>query len=305
MLIALGLVVATMRQLNKPQTAERLGQLFGEPQRVEQPTSEHQFVLAPDVTPPEPQQAPESAPAATSAPAISTAGQTAEALSRVRDNTYFRPAESDAWFGLFDRLQQTDAEQLRAASVGEVSYAQLLKQPEVYRGQVVTLRGTVRQQEVERPAENKLDLETYHRLVLQPRGGGNWPFIVYCLHLPDNFPRGEHLSEPVSVSGFFFKNWSYAWQEGLGIAPTVLARHVDWQPAAAVPQRQTIKSVGLIPVLIVALLSAVLVVWLVLRNTRRPPALSRSSTRIVFPDDSAAETVQQRLQRLAKAETEQ
>jgi len=313
LLVALGLVLVTMRKLNSPNTARRLGQIFGAPEvATQQQQPVPPFVLGSDVLgggggalgggknfePPI---------VATKKHAVGE--NVSDALALVKDNTYFRPAESAAWFGLFARLQNRNARQLREEGLGEVTYVQLLEQPEVYRGRVVTVRGTLRREEVERPAKNSLGIETYHRLVIQPRGGGHWPFVVYCLELPSSFPRGDDLQAPIAVTGFFFKNWSYAWQDGLGIAPVVLASNVDWQPAVAAPIRRAPSGQKLTAAIVAACLFAALTVSLVLRNTRRPRRPSPSTESISFPKESNVESnvesIQDRLERLAKTEPQE
>ena len=155
-------------------------------------------------------------------------------LSQVKDNTYFRPEESTAWFTILDSLSNRTSQQIRKASMGEVTYAQLMDQPNVYRGRVVTIRGKVLREEILNAPENDVGIASYHRLVIRPRGGGVWPMIVYCLELPDSFSRAEDLNVEVGVNGVFFKNWSYAWEEGLGLAPVILAKSIDLQSSLIV-----------------------------------------------------------------------
>ncbi len=157
----------------------------------------------------------------------------ADALATIRDNTYFRTSEKDAWFELISILQRTPPAELAARSVGEVGYVQLVQQPSAYRAKVVTVRGTVRQVTVEKPAANDLGLESYFRLVIQPSGGEIWPIFVYALELPADFPRGETVAVDVSATGFFFKNLSYPWRDGIGIAPVVVAKEVTRLDATA------------------------------------------------------------------------
>ena len=57
------------------------------------------------------------------------------ALGEVQDNTYFRPAEAEAWFETLCKVRDTPAATLRTGAVDHVSYAQLIRQPDVYRGQ--------------------------------------------------------------------------------------------------------------------------------------------------------------------------
>ena len=76
----------------------------------------------------------------------------------------------------------------------DVEYVQLVDQPNVYRGKLVTVRGTARQITQEKPAANDLGIESYYRVVVQPADGANWPIIVYCLELPPECHAGDELS---------------------------------------------------------------------------------------------------------------
>jgi hypothetical protein len=38
---------------------------------------------------------------------------------------------------------------------------------------------------------------------------------VYALTLPDEFPQGDELRADVTVTGLYFKNWSYSYDDGL------------------------------------------------------------------------------------------
>ncbi len=322
LVIMLGLVVASMRQLSQPSTVRRLDLLFGVGEQTRQqparplllnplvinPLVLNSLVITPSESladaPPTKQVAPPvaSAEAAGNLPE----NDLTSALAAVEDNTYFRNAETEAWFGLFRRLQHWDKARLNEADLGDLTYAQLVKQPEFYRGQVVTIHGTLRREETKQPVENSLGIESYHRLVIEPRGGGNWPFMVYCLTLPEGFPRGDQLQAPVSVTGFFFKNLSYAWEDGLGIAPVVVASDVDWQPQVSTPTRRTITSRNAIFMLLVAGLFALLAVVLVLCKTRRSKLLAKSTQPVVFADiDSSTESIQERLQQLSAVERQE
>jgi len=301
----LGLVIATMRQLNKPRTAERLGKLFSVPAAADPIANETKQEAV--ESPPAENEKRNAAIVVHSAPRDS--GKVPDGddahdneLDAIEDNTYFRPAESAAWFGMFERLQKLSPAQFRSADIPELTYAQLLKQPDVYRGKLVTIHGTVRREEIETPAQNDLGLTSYHRLIIQPRGGGHWPFVVYALELPPEFPRGDTLNAPAMVTGYFFKNWSYAWEDGLGLAPVVLARTVDWQPAPVATPRRAISKQGVPKIIAAASVFAALAVWLVLRNTRRPPRTAATNEHLTLPDADSIETVHEQLGRLAEVE---
>jgi hypothetical protein len=230
LLISLGLVLAAMRHLSQPAAVESLDSLFIGPVA---PSAQQRVDPKPDMTI-EPNS---EIFAGNLAPSSISPGKGEEDFSQVRDNSYFRPQEREAWFALFARLQTMDSTLAAEASLGNLTYAQLLQQSDVYRGKLVTIRGTVLREELQHPTDNDLGIKSYHRLWLRPRGGGQWPFVVYCLQLPDEFPRNDSLREEVNVTGFFFKNWSYAYDEGLGLAPVVLANSIDWQPPTVTVKR--------------------------------------------------------------------
>ncbi|MEM8947018.1 MAG: hypothetical protein AAGD11_17720 [Planctomycetota bacterium] len=300
-----------MRHLSQPETAEQLGQLFGGASRTtvasadlrtELPSSlsDQQGLAMLDI-PTESDMA--GVPERDAAPSAFQA-KTADTLAAVRDNTYFRPAESKAWFGMFKRLLDGRRGQPVEDSFGELTYTQLLKQPDVYRGRVVTVRGVVRREELLRVPKNSLGLESYHRLWIEPVGGTDWPIVTYCLHLPEKFPRGDHLDAAVSVTGYFFKNWSYPWRDGLGIAPVVLSGEVSWtEPttanAIAPKTRQSLPRTALIAGAIAAV-----AVYLTIRTTsfsRR--SLASTPAAVSGGEDAEAQAIREQLQALAESES--
>ena len=210
-------------------------------------------------------------------------------LSAIKDNTFFRAEENKAWFGILERLQDAQAGKPSQDSVGEITYAQLIEQPEVYRGQVVTVDGTVMREELLHAPVNDIGLEQYHRLVVRPTGGGVWPIMVYSLDLPEKFPRGAEIRADITVNGIFFKNWSYSWQEGLGLAPVILAKTVEWQPAPVVkPSHKTITLSGVVSVIVAAAALATFVGWLAWRQSRRPSVvIGQRDVMISLPTESS------------------
>ncbi|MCG8450045.1 MAG: hypothetical protein MI725_10770 [Pirellulales bacterium] len=286
--MTLVLVVLAMRHLNKPSTTRQLESVFS-PQTLTtdpQPTGEltlsangtiradSESILQPNA---------EKA----GSPAALPMEERVEGLSQVEDKTYFRPAEQEAWQNLFAQLQGKSNQQLSETSVGEMTYAQLLKQPDVYRGRVVTIRGTVLREELEQAGKNGLGVESYHRLWIRPHGGGPSLFVVYCLELPVAFPRGDQLSSAVSVSGYFFKNWSYSWDGGLALAPVILANSFSWRQPVSLSTAKPVSRKTLILAVGVTSLLGVALAWLALYPTRR--RRTRSATpgdqRLVLPDD--------------------
>ena len=158
-------------------------------------------------------------------------------LNLVRDNSVWRAVERDALFRMFERLQRSSVEQLKADSIGVKGFLQLYEQPKVYRGKLVTVRGIARMAYHERARKNPLGIEGYYVFWIKPNGGPDSPIVIYALELPPGFPevkdrdvdRGTTvLDEEVEFTGFFFKRWAYRARDGINTAPLVIARAPVW-----------------------------------------------------------------------------
>jgi hypothetical protein len=192
-------------------------------------------------------------------------------LKAIQDNTPWRSSEREIWFRLLGKLQQGTPDELQRGSAGPVGYAQLFKQPEAYRGKLVTIRGAAHDVYWVAAPANAYGIERYWVYWLQPAGGPNSPILVYSLHKPEGFPfvdiadsgRSKMPSiEDVEFTGFFFKRYAYEAQGGLFTAPMLLAREPIWlksefESRTSLPSPITFLAVasGL------ALLAAALAVW--------------------------------------------
>jgi hypothetical protein len=196
------------------------------------------------------------------------------AWDAVKDNATFVPAEQAAWFLLWDEVARTPVKELNRQAMGPVTYAQLVNQPKVYRGLPVQVRGRVLRESVKRAPENSLGIDDYHQLVLSPVGGGDWPVMVYVRELPEGFPRGDGLKVDLPVVGLFFKNWSYPYEGGMGLAPVIVADAIDWRApsAPAVSPASPLSTKGIWMAGAAALMAAIGFTSLVMQRTRRPAA---------------------------------
>lgn len=200
-------------------------------------------------------------------------------LELVRDDTVFLPDEADAWFHLFDALRRREAEPLEPYSLGSVSYLQLDQQPQAYRGRAVSLQGIVRGAKLVEAPINAFNVPRYYQLWLQPERSSPALVVVYCLELPAGFPLGEGLDAPVSLTGIFYKRWTYASQQGITTAPLLVAKTVAWTPApASAPISEPPATRQVLFAALSALALALLALALIARRTRisgskhRPPA---------------------------------
>lgn len=189
-------------------------------------------------------------------------------LAAIRDDTTFRYQEQGAWFNLLGVLKKTDAATLRKASTGRASFAQLFKQSDDYRGELVTLVGTIRRTEPMTAPKNDQGIQRYHRLVLQPADNRTSPIVIYCLALSEAFPTGMEISQEVELTGFFFKRWAYKARDSLRTTPIVLARTVDWHRAEPLGGSAPTDAVSLALMFGVAAVFAVVAVFYIFTRTK-------------------------------------
>ena len=192
-------------------------------------------------------------------------GVTAELLASIKDNTVLRAAENEAWLTMLRILNETSDVELQSRSIGEVSFSQLFRQTDVYRGRLVTVKGTVRRLEEIQPRENDFGITELYRWIVEPEGGANSPIVVYSVDKPAAFPDQDDLREDATFNGFCFKRWAYSAGDGTRIAPLLLAKSASWQPPPPV------KPVRLpsIPIVVAALAGLVLLAMAIARTVYR------------------------------------
>ncbi len=110
------------------------------------------------------------------------------------------------------------------------TYVDLFMNPEVWKGQLVTLQGHIRHV-VSYPAKHpEFRGRELHELWLFTDDSQNNPAVVITPNLPADFPVAAELIDQVSVTGCVFKQYVYRGQESRRIAPLVLAGSIQWTP---------------------------------------------------------------------------
>ncbi len=135
-------------------------------------------------------------------------------------------------------------------------------------------------------APNPLDIAGYYVFWVQvdndltsPAGAGSSIVAIYCLDLPDGFPKiydrkatqqTTQLDEPMQFTGVFFKRWVYLSNGGPELAPLLLAKVTSWTRSAPSPTVKSPPATGAlvtILVLIAALIGVIIATW-VYRKSR-------------------------------------
>jgi hypothetical protein len=203
-------------------------------------------------------------------------------LDAIRDDTPSSRAEQTCSLRLLNILKTADLDTLRKASLGPVTYAQLFRQPDHYRGQLVTVSGIVRRANPIDLFANTWGIKQYYQVWLWPADNPSSPMMVYCLQLPKGFTTGMELAEQADVTGFFFKRCAYEAKDGLRTAPEILAGTLTWQRRPLMSPEPV--ETWAIPLVVgTAALVALLAAWYVYLRTRpsqptlpdRPPDFSK------------------------------
>jgi len=173
-------------------------------------------------------------------------------LAVVKDRTSaFSPIERDVFLRLLRQARDADPVGLRSAADEIISRRRselplfrdkprlafpitgdLLRFPQRYRGQPVTLTGQVRGVTRRQAENNPYGLTTLYDVRLFSSASQSLPARVICTALPPDFPVKQPVIENVTVTGYFFKLARSADREVVGVLPMILAKQIDWQPPA-------------------------------------------------------------------------
>ena len=207
-----------------------------------------------------------------------------ELLTSVEDNTLLKASDSEAWYAILSLLRNAREAEVQAASMGPVSFAQLFRQTEVYRGRVVSVGGTAHRIESLTSPDNRAELTHLYRWIVEPSGPSNAPLVVYTLEKPAGLAPGDDLREEVKFAAVCFKRWVYEAGDGARIAPLLLAKTATWmRPAPAEPVKlpSAVAMAGLFVALSVVAGAAALLVY---RNSvRQRPEVQRVRAANVSP----------------------
>jgi len=154
----------------------------------------------------------------------------ARSLGLVRDDTFFREADMEAWQQTWKTLLAAGPAALAKTPAPRVSFAELFGQPRSFRGRLVRIKGVFHRVEELKAPENHYGIEHYWQGWLEPAGGPASPIVVQFLRLPEGMPSGLKVHEPVDVTGYFFKRYAYNAADTIRVAPLLMALEPVWKP---------------------------------------------------------------------------
>jgi hypothetical protein len=151
-------------------------------------------------------------------------------LTAVRDNSVgIRSAEGAAYFSVLARIRGVPLDVLEQAARRDVTYAELMNDPERHRGELITLEGELRRFTPLAAGENSEGIEQlYDGWLFTDEAGRKSPYRFICTGKPERLPEGIAIRERARFTGYFFKRCGYETAHGLNSAPLLLGNEVRW-----------------------------------------------------------------------------
>ncbi|MBS0209756.1 MAG: hypothetical protein JSS27_12470 [Planctomycetes bacterium] len=162
-------------------------------------------------------------------------GMKAEAYREVEDDAKLRAPEKRVIYQLLSRLATYDATALKKLSIGPTTWIQLYNELNIYRGRVVTVRGTVRIVGRTEAAANENGLTAYYELWFTPSDRPTHDLIcLYALNVPDSIPLGKQVEESFEAEAILVKRLAYMAEKDRTwrTAPLMVAGPLRWLPKA-------------------------------------------------------------------------
>lgn len=138
-----------------------------------------------------------------------------------------RADESDAYYRMLAHISRLDVDLLNKHARKDILHVNLIHSPDLYRGELLSLKGTARRILPLKTIENPYGVKTAYEVWITTEDSGNDPWRIVTTSLDKRLPRGENVNAPVKLVGYFFKLYSYASNGGQHMAPLLLAAQVE------------------------------------------------------------------------------
>ncbi|MBY0588150.1 hypothetical protein K2X85_13295 [bacterium] len=125
-----------------------------------------------------------------------------------------RSIEPTSYYALLDHARKADAASLWAERVGRITYAQLLDEPDRYRGARIHLQGRLHRLTEYQAQANRFGIDRQFEGWVFTSTSGSLPYVAVMASPPASLPMGENIHEPIEMVGYFLGWWRYETKEG-------------------------------------------------------------------------------------------
>jgi hypothetical protein len=208
-----------------------------------------------------------------------------EALAKVKDDAKVFTGERPIEYDILRVLGEMPQSEIARASIGNVSFVEILEQPQAYRGQVVSFDGHVVRCVKVPAGVNDEGIDSYYELVITPDDRPREVLFVHCDELPKGLVEAQKLDEPVHVDALMFKRWAYQASDAQWHStPLLLTRTVQLKPKPpAAPEKAQANEIDTIVTLaVVSLVVAValgVMAWMMTRRGVKTNPYARAATK--------------------------
>lgn len=151
----------------------------------------------------------------------------------LQDRSPMNARDNAAYAALLERARTVPHAELDAASRRDVRFAQLIENPERYRGLPIHVEGTVLR--VLRQQVENSDLFPsgvyFEAYAITPDSQNN-PWVLAFENAPADLEIGDNLRQRVEFDGYFLKLWAYKAGDTFRVAPLLVGR---FPPAPLAP----------------------------------------------------------------------
>ncbi len=138
-----------------------------------------------------------------------------------------RADEADSYYRVLAHVTRLDEDLLGRSARSDVLHVNLIHEPDRYRGELVQLKGTARRILPLEATENQYGIRKLYEIWITTDDSGSEPWRIVAKSIDERLPVGENVNVPIKAIGYFFKQYSYASQGGMHIAPLILSARVD------------------------------------------------------------------------------
>ncbi|WP_417850377.1 hypothetical protein [Thalassoglobus sp.] len=139
-------------------------------------------------------------------------------------------SEQDAMDRVLKRVRALNQDELLDAADSEIGFRVVFTDSEKYRGRLIEVEGTLwRLQPYPFGDPDSTEDDLWQAWFFSSDSGKN-PWVVFFAEKPDEVEAGEGINRQIQTAGYFFKNYGYATEQGLHIAPMLIAKTLVVKP---------------------------------------------------------------------------
>ncbi len=148
-------------------------------------------------------------------------------------------------------------------------YVDIYLHPELYKGYPVTMSGHIQRTVKSNATANDFGIDSICEAWLYTEDSQANPTVVISTDFPEGFPIGEQVIDHVTVTGYFYRMYTYDARDTRRFAPLLIAHEIKWEPISEANQKSN-QLRGILTLIFGVIISGVLLgsLFLVIHRNR-------------------------------------